>query len=104
MPLSYYLNEDKSVSPCNLYQWAKQQHLEIPHIGCDIVNDKVVSTIWLGINHNWDDSDSNPLIFETVVFDKDANSFHQERYSTYAEALKGHQDAIQWVKDKFEQE
>lgn len=54
----------------------------------DHVTDEVwVSTVWLGLNHNW--GDGPPMIFETMVFggpwDED-----QWRYSTEEEALAGH--------------
>jgi len=46
-----------------------------------------VSTIWLGLDHNW--GGGPPLIFETLV---QGGSLDQEmdRYTTEAEALAGH--------------
>jgi len=46
-----------------------------------------VSTIWLGLNHQW--GDGPPLIFETMVFGGGLDQ-EQERYSTESEALVGH--------------
>jgi len=49
-----------------------------------------VSTVWLGLNHNW--GDGPPLIFETMVFRSQAE-FHDldcDRYATEAEAREGH--------------
>lgn len=59
---------------------------------------KWVSTVWLGLNHNY--SGGTPLIFETMVFGlKDLTWFNgrgfpkdldQRRYTTEAEAIAGH--------------
>ena len=50
---------------------------------------KLVSTVWLGCNHNY--SDGPPLIFETMVFP--VGSYYDldcRRYATEAEARAGH--------------
>lgn len=59
-----------------------------------------VSTVWLGINHAFDDGP--PVIFETMIFsraDRELNDIagqrglaghYQERYRTEAKALAGH--------------
>ena len=46
-----------------------------------------VSTVFLGIDHNW--GDGPPLIFETMVFGGPMDQ-NQVRYSTYEETLRGH--------------
>lgn len=55
-----------------------------------------VSTVWLGLNHQW--GDGPPLIFETMVF---GGALDQEcyRYSTEEEAKAGHAAMVQRVKD-----
>lgn len=61
----------------------------------ELPDGKIVSTVWLGINHNYDEG--APLIFETMVFkskkDFEAVDDFCERYSTEEEALKGHEEA-----------
>jgi len=98
----YYLNEDKTVRPCHLLTWSTQfQKLSMlgkKHVGDDEIEGKRVSTVWLGLNHRFDEG--KPLIFETMVFkDKSGAEIYCERYSTWEEAEEGHQKAIQWVKD-----
>lgn len=62
---------------------------------CRIVNqtgnDNIwVSTVFLGINHNWGFSeDTRPILFETLVQGGRWNEF-QYRYHTYEEAVAGH--------------
>jgi hypothetical protein len=52
----------------------------------------VVSTVWLGLDHNHTGR-GPPLIFETMVFGAKEEE-HCERYSTQAEALDGHEAAV----------
>ncbi len=55
-----------------------------------------ISTVFLGLNHSFED-DGSPLLFETMVFggkhDQD-----MERYSTWDEAERGHKKFIEMIK------
>jgi hypothetical protein len=53
-----------------------------------------ISTVWLGINHNY--GEGAPVIFETLIFGGKHDG-EMERYCTEAEALEGHQEAVQRV-------
>ncbi len=53
-----------------------------------------VSTVWLGIDHQW--GDGPPLIFETLVFGGKHDQ-HMERYSTEDEAKEGHKRVVRMV-------
>lgn len=64
------------------------QDLDYKRVAYTKVGDTQVSTVWLGTDLNL--YGGKPLIFETMVFDKDDNYIEEERYSTEAEALKGH--------------
>ena len=66
-------------------------------IGKTIIGDVKISTVWLGLNHNWDGGD--PLIFETMIFGGEHDEY-QERYSTEQQAKLGHQYAVDLVKDR----
>ena len=62
------------------------------------VNEKLesveVSTVWLGINHNFTmESEGLPIIFETMIFGGLYNEF-QIRYSTEEEAFAGHEAIV----------
>lgn len=52
-----------------------------------------ISTIFLGINHSWDDT-RPPVLFETMVFDGKRNDVFQDRYETIGEARVGHVVAV----------
>lgn len=49
--------------------------------------DVTISTVWLGIDHNW--GRGEPIIFETMVFGG-PHAGNCERYSTEQEAREGH--------------
>jgi hypothetical protein len=57
----------------------------------ELENGKLVSTVWLGMDHRFLD-DGPPLIFETMVFPADGSldELECERYSTEEEARAGH--------------
>ena len=51
-----------------------------------------ISTIFLGLNHNFFD-EGPPILFETMVFGGHLHG-SQWRYNTYDEALKGHHEVV----------
>lgn len=80
----------------NLYVDIKKRTVDYTEVGR-----YRVSTVWLGLNHNYIPG-GKPLIFETMIFDRkdtdvDVGCY---RYSTKEEALWGHQLAVRWAKRK----
>lgn len=67
----------------------------------DEIDCYLVSTVWLGINHNW--WGGEPLIFETMVFlqladgTTDCAGLLQHRFETEEQAKKGHLAACAFV-------
>ena len=59
------------------------------------VEDSEVSTVWLGIDHQY--GDGPPLIFESMVFGGGLDQ-EQVRYSTLAEAHAGHDALVERVR------
>ncbi len=76
-------------------------YVEDKTIARDIVNGFLVSTVWLGSNHNFDGGE--PLIFETMIF-KEGNweDLYVDRYATREQALAGHAVALKWLEDNYE--
>lgn len=61
-----------------------------------------VSTVFLCINHNF--GLGEPLLFETMVFPNDSMiEEYVERYSTYDEAMKGHERICKMVAEEHKQ-
>lgn len=54
----------------------------------------LVSTIFLGLDHSF--FTDAPQLFETMIFGGEQDGY-QERYSTWEEAEKGHEQAIKLV-------
>lgn len=104
----YYLNEDKTYRPCHLMEWANQiedmHKNDTKHVAHDVVEGFRVSTVWLGMDHNWLGIGGKPHLFETMIFAENNPSWNEEfmwRYATYDEALRGHQIAIDLIKKGF---
>jgi len=56
-----------------------------------------VSTVFLGLDHNWGHHDL-PILFETMVFGGEMDQ-ECERYSVRQEALEGHAEMVELVKE-----
>jgi hypothetical protein len=79
-----------------LLEWARDfEDLEKKIVRQEtLANGYYVSTVWLGINHQW--GDGPPLIFETMVTNPSGGwEDYQERYSTENEAILGHMRAVE---------
>ena len=57
----------------------------------EVTPDVKVSTVFLGINHNF--GSGSPILFETMIFGGPHDSF-TERYHTWDEAEAGHARAV----------
>ena len=90
----YILKGHKVVKETNLLKWANWFETADRHVGDTKVGKYRVSTVFLGINHNFFGK-GKPVLFETMIFggkyDKDE---YQVRYSTWEEAEKGHKKAV----------
>lgn len=98
----YILNEDKSISPVDLRTWATwiEENPEQKRIAKDEVSDYLVSTVFLGLDHQW--GEGPPVVFETMIFQPDKTGFDDLyccRYSTYEEALETHKKITEGVED-----
>ena len=98
----YILDDDKNVIPASLMEWASffENTDDERIVKRTEINGFRVSTVFLGLDHGF-----NGLldIFETMVFKgKDfANVEYCERHSTWKAAEKGHERAIEWVKNRL---
>lgn len=71
----------------------------------DHVGEVMVSTVWLGLNHNFF-PDGEPLIFETMVFGRPDESMIEDdeftcRYTTLEQAQRGHDNIVDDVIRKY---
>jgi hypothetical protein len=64
----------------------------------DLNGDEVhVSTVFLGLDHAY--GSSKPVLWETMIFGG-KNDQYQERYTSYEDALEGHEKALKLVNKK----
>lgn len=105
---TYKLNPDKTITPCSTLEWSEQLESmmanDTKHVAKDDVNDCWISTVWLGLDHQYID-DGPPHIYETMI-KKTGDGWlnYQERYSTWDEAVEGHKRAVEWVKNGCKEE
>ena|SRR3990167_250941 len=87
---------DKDGNPLELHEWSKlHSDFDYKLIAHEIVGDRRVSTVWLGINHSFGGDNTPPLIFETMIFVGDGwLEIYCDRYSTLEEAGAGHKKAV----------
>jgi hypothetical protein len=103
--MSWYIlttdNEPVAVSITKAAQWM-EDNPKRKQIGFDILQDKddnniSVSTVFLGLDHSW--NNKGLILWETMIFGG-INDQYQERYSSYEDALEGHQRAIDLIKQE----
>ena len=105
MTMWYMLDEENNPVPAldatEYFNW-RDQNENKRVVKQETVNNKYVSTVFLGMDHNTDPYNNNgsPVLFETMVFpDKENYSeMYCKRCCFYDDALLMHQEAIQWVK------
>ena len=104
MARHYILDKKKNPVPVNdIAEWAEwfEKNPKKRRVRGTRILGTWVSTVFLGLNLSFTDSQEFPLIYETMIFGGELDQY-QERYSTKQEALKGHRHAVKIViKSKF---
>ena len=101
-----YLNyADWDGEEIQLWEWMFKSNYLGKHIGDETIGDFRVSTVWLGMNHGYEGC---RLVFETMIFCEN-NTKHDlnnwlDRYSTYEQALKGHNRVCDLLREGREKE
>ena len=95
----YMLNPDHTTEACHdVAAWIDWFKTADRRVGYTAIGNKVVSTVFLGIDHACDPS--APVLFETMVFEKDDKDSGDKRsggrnwYATWQEAQEGHNKAV----------
>jgi hypothetical protein len=90
----YFILDGHTPVPCSVETWSAwfEENFDNRHVGCSEQGDVFVSTVFLGINHNFF-GNGPPILFETMVFIA-GDGGDCERYSTWDEAAEGHR---KWV-------
>lgn len=100
----FYFNLDENNNPvkCDIKDWSKLYETkdgeERRRVALDEFNNYEISTVFLGLDYGHGFT-RKPLLFETMIFGNGKCDGYQTRCSTWEEAVKMHQDAIDWIKD-----
>lgn len=94
----HYILEGHEAKKADLMTWARwfESNRLNRHVKNEEINGVRVSTVFLGLDHNW--GEGRPLIFETMVFGGKLDQ-EQERYSTWDEAEAGHDAMVARVRE-----
>lgn len=93
----YILNPDHSVTPCkDVRKWAMAFEKMNRRVAHDVIGRTSISTVFLGLNHAFEQSES-PLLFETMTFPDNETC---ERCSTWDEAVAQHRRVCAKVREK----
>lgn len=92
--MKYYMlsgADGHAIIPVPLFEWAAWFASTDRIVQQDTRADGLfISTVFLGIDHSF--GEGPPLLFETMVFQgKDGREIDCQRYSTWDDALAGHQ-------------
>lgn len=87
----YVLDGRRVVPTDDIHEWGRMFDSEDRRVAHDQVGDAEVSTVFLGIDHDF--FGGPPLLFETMVFGGEHDQF-TERYSTWDEAETGHRAIV----------
>lgn len=98
---NYILKDKKPIRASSVLEWGKfMGDREASRVArTDITKDINVSTVFLGIDHNFT-RNGPPILFETMIFGGKLNQY-QERYCTWKEAEKGHEVAVKLAKKEL---
>lgn len=99
--LKYFDREGHSIPP---RVWMDlNNNSEYKAVARTRIRGNLVSTVWLGMDHNFGFDGNGPVIFETMVFfSDDFKDEYCERYCTEDQARAGHVRAIAWLTDELE--
>ncbi len=92
----YILVDKVPVSCPDLMRWGRFMQDADRHAAQTMVKGVRVSTVFLGLDHNWDGGP--PVLFETMIFGGEHDEEYQERCCTWAEAEDMHKAAVKVAK------
>lgn len=93
----WYILEGHAPVPCDDFMdWCKWMEITERHVRLSEQGDVWISTVFLGLNHNFFGI-GPPILFETMVF-IGHDGISQERYATWEQAEEGH---TRWVNEIF---
>jgi len=93
----YILVGKTAITTGDALLWAMFMEHENRQVDRTEINGVSVSTVFLGLNHNY--WGGVPILFETMVFGG-AYDQYQRRYATWEEAEQGHKEAVALIEEE----
>lgn len=94
----YILDENNKPIRSTIVDYGKwlQENPEKKVVKQEDIDDIRISTVFLGLDHAWPKDNVKPLLWETMIFGGEHDQY-MDRYTSYEDALKGHQIALNLV-------
>jgi len=92
--LHFILKDGKPI-PATVMEWAEWMEKNEKHIAENNFDGVRVSTVFLGLDHNFH-IDKPPILYETMIFGGKYDQY-QDRYETVEQAIVGHLYAVNLV-------
>lgn len=96
MPGNYILENGQAVPCTDIHKWAAWYETAERHVGDDEIDGYRVSTVFLGLDHNF--GGGAPLLYETMIFCEGPLNNWAARYSTWSQAEAGHQKVLDAIR------
>jgi hypothetical protein len=95
----YILDDENNPVPCeDLLEWAMWFEKDKRIIARTEIAGGLVSTVFLGIDHRFNEK-GPPILWESMVFSGGpSDDEEQYRYTSHADALRGHEEIVQRLK------
>lgn len=91
----YILQGHKAIPVEDVLEWGRKFDKQDRRVAkTELPNNVEVSTVFLGLDHSF--GNGAPLLFETMVFGGKFDG-EQDRYTTWEEAEKGHEEMVKKV-------
>lgn len=85
--------QNRAVPVEDLLEWGKWFEENDRVVAQDYAGVFKISTVFLGLDHGWD---GPPVLWETMIFNDPIEREHQQRYTSWEDAVDGHWDAVKW--------
>lgn len=96
----FYKLIGRLAAPCgDLLTWGLWLETANLRVACDEIGPYRVSTVFLGLDHNFEDH-GDPLLFETMLLG-DGEEYYQVRTSTWGAAERAHDEALRVARERF---
>ena len=94
--------ERNPIKEPNIMKWGRWFKKNERHIGDTKIGDIRISTVFLGLDHQFDIQPGSPVLWETMVFGGELDG-EMERYTSLESAKYGHNKMVERVKESVEE-